>query len=89
MTPAEFLEAWNHLIGADPSKPKLYKGEQNRLLAEVLGLEESSVKNWGADWARMPEQYETTLEYANQLRESIEATCTGRLAEIILSRLSD
>ncbi|BAS59926.1 hypothetical protein NIES2135_20840 [Leptolyngbya boryana NIES-2135] len=62
-----------------------YRAQCVRVVAAVLGLQESTVDEWGTKLERMPENpHQRALAYADVIRQQIQATQSTELLELYL-----
>ncbi len=85
----EFCRRWFD-VDVDGEQERGYRAKCVKLLAQVIGLEVNTVERWGSNFERMPDQYRSTLSYADTLRQIIQAASGQRaLLDAVLDRLKD
>ena len=89
------MDAWEFCcrwfdIDKNEEPERGYRAKCVKLLAQVIGLEVNTVERWGSNFERMPDQYRSTLSYADTLRQIIQAASGQRsLLDAVLERLKD
>lgn len=87
-----FCDRWHRLdqlSNEERSKARSkhgYRAKCVRLIAAVLRVEESTVNSWGARFERMPEHYQTSLAYADVIRQNLQASADTSLLDLFLDQ---
>ena len=89
------MDAWEFCVRwfeADEyeQKERGFRAKCVKLLAQIIGLEVNTVERWGSNFDKMPDQYRSTLSYADTLRQIIQAASGQKaLLDAVLDRIKN